>query len=349
MNNYIRSPLRYPGGKQRDVLFLGEIIKQFLQDNIISEYREPFLGGGSMLLSLLSGYNINHFWGNDAHPLLIDFWQQSKDDVTQLCTIVESLKEEYTGPRKKSKQWTTFRIKYHNKLNNLEDNQLYQAARFFILNRSTASGTTESGGLTPLAYCERFTESSIERLRLLGDNLKNVTFTCGDYSRLLTQEGKNTFIFLDPPYLSAEKSALYGKSGNLHKGFDHNQLAQNLQHCSHHWLMTIDDCPEVIELYSNWAYIFRWSKFYGMTNFDGRKTKSGKELLVSSFSIDHLNLSKMTGIKTTSVNCLSKKVKFMLKGDPVDDAEKIIQKCGKNPNYLIKLIDELKIYQDSKY
>jgi len=310
MSDYIRSPLRYPGGKQKDVLFLGEIIKQFLRESIICEYREPFLGGGSLLLSLLSSYGIGHFWGNDAHPLLIDFWQQSKDDVIQLCTIIESLKEEYTGPRKKSSQWTKFRINYHNKLNNLADNQLYRAARFFILNRSTASGTTESGGLTPLAYCERFTTSSIERLRLLDDNLKNVKFTCNDYSQLLTQEGKNIFIFLDPPYLSAEKSALYGKSGNLHKGFNHNQLAQDLQNCSHHWLMTIDDCPEVIELYSNWACIFRWSKFYGMTNFDGRKAKRGKELLISNFPIDYLNLSEITGINTTSVNHINKEIKL---------------------------------------
>ena len=43
----IKSPLRYPGGKQKA---LGQIIPH-LPENI-GEYREPFIGGGSVFLAM---------------------------------------------------------------------------------------------------------------------------------------------------------------------------------------------------------------------------------------------------------------------------------------------------------
>ena len=122
---------------------------------------------------------------------------------------VEKFQGHYSGPRKKSPAWTAFRNQLLQDLNALPDNQRHNATRFFVLNRSTSSGVTESGGLTPLAYCERFTPSSIDRLRNLAGKLGNaVSFTCGDYAPLLQKPGQGVFIFLDPPYFSAEGSGL---------------------------------------------------------------------------------------------------------------------------------------------
>jgi DNA adenine methylase len=300
MIRYIPSPLRYPGGKQKDIPLLAHILEQFERHQTIREYREPFLGGGSLLLYALANLSAKTYWGNDAYYLLIDFWQQTQDNVEELCNIVSSLKEPYHGPLKRSPEWTEFRLNYVQKLNELPtDNRLYNAARFFILNRSTASGTTKSGGLTPLAYCERFTDSSIERLRNLkgyfSQQNKKVFFTNEDYSKLLTGKKKGVFIFLDPPYLAAEKSGLYGESGNLHKGFNHSLLAQRLRKCSHTWLMTIDNSPQIRELYS-WANIayFHGKKPYSMTSINGSNQGSSKnlELLISSFKINCDELEK---------------------------------------------------------
>jgi DNA adenine methylase len=293
MTEYLKSPLRYPGGKQKDIPLLACIFEQFQKQHTINEYREPFLGGGSILLYAIANLSAQSYWGNDAYPLLMDFWLQTQADVEKLCKIIESLKEPYEGPMRRSPKWTEFRVDYIQKLNKLPNDQLNNAARFFILNRSTASGTTESGGLTPLAYCERFTDSSIERLRKLKGYLnKKIELTCVDYSELLRKGGDNVFLFLDPPYLSAEASALYGKSGKLHKGFDHKLLSEELQNCSHHWLMTIDNSPQILDYYS-WANtsIVSWEKSYSMTNTEGKKSRSGQELLISNFDIDIVELS----------------------------------------------------------
>jgi DNA adenine methylase len=289
---YLPSPLRYPGGKQKDIPLLACIFGQFQKQYPLKEYREPFLGGGSILLYSIANLSAESYWGNDAYPLLMDFWQQTQEDTEKLCEIIESLKEFYSGPKRRSPKWTKFRIDYIQKLNQLPNNRLNNAARFFILNRSSASGTTESGGLTPLAYCERFTDSSIQRLRNLKGYLNpKISLTLGDYSELLRKEGKNVFIFLDPPYLSAESSALYGKSGKLHKGFNHQLLAEELKKCSHHWLMTIDNSSQIEEYYASWSNIFSWEKPYSMTNTEGKKSKEGKELLISNFDIDITDLN----------------------------------------------------------
>ena len=67
-------------------------------------------------------------------------------------------------------------------------------------------------------------------------------------------------------------------------------LAEKLRQCSHSWLMTIDNSPEIRELYS-WANVisFYWKKPYSMTSINGNKSgrdSKNLELLISSFEID---------------------------------------------------------------
>ena len=114
-------------------------------------------------------------------------------------------------------------------------NEIENAAAFFIFNRVTFSGTTESGGYSEQACQGRFTDSSIERLKPFGQVLQNTQITNLDYQHLVDTEGDDVFIFLDPPYYSATKSALYGKRGNLHKVFDHERFAEVMKKCPHKW------------------------------------------------------------------------------------------------------------------
>ncbi|MBO1049721.1 MAG: DNA adenine methylase [Dolichospermum sp. DEX182a] len=280
--NY-RSPLRYPGGKQKDI----PLLSQFLPK--CKEFRDPFLGGGNILLYAVENSLAEIYWGNDLNSSVFDFWEQVKRDANELADLVSSLKEDYTGEQANCKAWQKFRKEFTLTLNTTlsTDNQLNRAAKFFILNRSTSGGSTESGGMTQAAYCQRFTKSSIETLRRLTNVFKDVRFTNLDYEEVIKKPGEDIFIFLDPPYLSAKSSGLYGKSGDLHKTFDHVRLSKVLKDCNreYQWLMTIDNCPEIKELY-NWADDqLEWEKAYGMTNVSGRKSRRGAELLVANFSL----------------------------------------------------------------
>lgn len=287
-----KSPLRYPGGKQKDIPFLSKFLRP------CKEFREPFLGGASVLLYALENSMAEKYWGNDFNSSVVDFWEQVKIDTDQLADLVSSLKDKYNymGEQTNCKAWQEFRKTFTLKLNELTtDKQLNRAAKFFILNRSTSGGSTECGGMTQAAYCQRFTKSSIEALRGLTNVLKDVHFTNLDYEEVIKASGEDIFIFLDPPYLSAKYSGLYGKNGDLHRTFDHVRLSNVLKDCNHKckWLMTIDNSPEIKELY-DWAFDqLEWEKAYSMTNVSGRKSRRGAELLIANFTLKNFQINNI--------------------------------------------------------
>ncbi|MFA7626359.1 MAG: DNA adenine methylase [Candidatus Kapaibacterium sp.] len=161
-------------------------------------------------------------------------------------------------------------------------NDLERAAAFFIYNRITFSGTSLSGGYSEHAFQGRFTESSIVRLKKLSEVLKDTTIKNLDYGELVKADGENVFIFLDPPYYSASKSALYGKNGNLHKTFDHIKFAETMRNCKHKWLITYDDSDYIRELFS-FANIIPWNLTYGMRNVSPGSDQKGEELFISNY------------------------------------------------------------------
>ncbi len=270
MLNKIKSPLRYPGGKSKALKYILPLIPYF------EEYREPFLGGGSVFIALKQKYPNKKYWINDLHKNLYYFWDNCKNNIKELTFIIE-------------KWYNTFENgnELHKYLLNSIDhfNELEKGAAFFVLNRITFSGTSESGGFSKLAFNSRFTLSSIKRVEELSNLLIDVKITNYDYSKVLNETGKDVFIFLDPPYFSAKKSALYGKNGNLHKFFNHEKFAEEMKQCNHKWLITYDDSDYIKNLFS-FAYINKWNLTYGMKNVSKETEKIGNELFITNFQFN---------------------------------------------------------------
>ncbi|MBD2571381.1 DNA adenine methylase [Anabaena lutea] len=270
MNKLIKSPLRYPGGKSR---LVKQILPQIPLD--VTEFREPFIGGGSVFLAVKSLFeeHIRKYWINDLYFDLYSFWKYAKDDITNLVLKIEQFKENSPNGRE-----------LYNYLKNIDhlSNDFDVAVRFFIMNRITFSGVMDSGGYSQQAYEKRFTLSSITRLQNISQSLSDVKITCGDYETLLMTEGNNVFIFLDPPYYQPTKSKLYGVKGNLHTSFDHQRFAESLKKCPHKWLLTYDDCPEIRDLF-DFAQITEFELQYGMNNYKQEKAKKGKELFIKNY------------------------------------------------------------------
>ena len=265
----IKSPLRYPGGKSRAVETIAKLIPDF------DEFREPFLGGGSVFVYVKQRYPDKKFWVNDLYSELYKFWTMTQKDVNALIDKVYEWRNQYPIGKE------LFQFLNKN-LTNFDD--LESATAFFIFNRVTFSGTTLSGGYSESAFKGRFTESSIKRLNDLAKIINASTITNYDYEELLKKKGENVFIFLDPPYYSATKSALYGKNGNLHKSFDHKRFAGNMKNCKHKWLITYDDSDYIRNLFS-FAQIIPWNLTYGMRNITENSDQTGKELFISNYNI----------------------------------------------------------------
>jgi DNA adenine methylase len=270
----IKSPLRYPGGKSKAI----QQIAAHLPENF-SEFREPFVGGGSVFIYLKQKHPHLKIWINDLNRELYLFWKTAKSHLPQLVTEIRRVKDKYTDGKILFQELTTVDTK------TLSDFE--RAVRFFVLNRITFSGTVESGGFSQQAFHKRFTYSSIDRLeKLAAIFTDDVKITNLDYSELLQAQGNNVFIFLDPPYFTATKSKLYGKDGDLHTSFQHQRFAEFLRECHHQWLITYDDSPEIRQNFPD-SHLWEWELQYGMNNYKQGSAAKGKELFISNYSITH--------------------------------------------------------------
>ncbi|MCC6286687.1 MAG: DNA adenine methylase [Chitinophagaceae bacterium] len=245
-----RPLLRYPGGKTRAVDF----IIQFFPFNI-QTIVSPFIGGGSIELALSSkGVKV---YGYDVFNPLVEFWQCALRQPGSLADEVEKYfplaKDEFY---KLQQTQTTLKTK------------LQRAAAYYVLNRSSFSGSTLSGGMSP--GHPRFTTTAIERLRRF--NNPNIIIAKADFKTSLLKHALD-FAYLDPPYLI--KSTLYGNKGDAHKGFDHEALADILSK-RNKWILSYNDCDEIRKMYSQFKMVTPGWK-YGMS-----KDKSSKELLILS-------------------------------------------------------------------
>lgn len=263
----IKSPLRYPGGKNRAVKFLAPLIPDF------KEFREPFIGGGSVFFYVKQKYPNRKYWINDLYYKLFQFWTQSKSNLEAVVHQVLEWREKYPDGR----------VLHKFLIDNLQSfNELEIASAFFILNRITFSGTSESGGYSEQAFLRRFTPSSIERLKVIDKVLIDTEITNLDFQEVIEKEGKDVFLFLDPPYYSATKSALYGKNGDMHKGFDHERFAETMKNTEHKWLITYDNCEYIRDLFS-FANIFTLELTYGMRNVTENSEQKEKEIVISNY------------------------------------------------------------------
>lgn len=264
-----KSPLRYPGGKTRSA----DIIVSYAPKGF-KEYREPFVGGASVFLKIKEKYPNIKFWLNDIYEDLYAFLNQCRYNPKKLTEAVRQIKATNTDGKK---MFDTIKSKI------ASANKFFRAVYFFVINRTSFSGTAMSGGFSNAAYEGRFTDSSIDSIIPFGNTLKkNMKITNWDYERVVEREGNDVFIYLDPPYYTAEKSALYGKNGDLHRGFDHERFANVMKNCKHKWLITYDDCEYIRNLFS-FAKIVPFEASYGMKNVGENSKQKGKEMLIMNY------------------------------------------------------------------
>lgn len=281
----VKSPLRYPGGKSRAIRHIADHIPHDFK-----EYREPFVGGASVFLWLRQQYCASEgieqkFWINDLNTDVYAFWQAAKQDSERLVSEIWRIKRDYRDGRQifvefSGQDTTHFSV-------------LERAVRFFVLNRITFSGTVDSGGYSQKAFESRFTDSSIERLAPLSPLLAEVCITNLDYREVINASGDAVFMFLDPPYLTATKSRLYGKGGILHTAFNHDEFATALRNNSHRWLITYDDSPAIRRNFA-FANRYEWELQYGMNNYKQGSAAKGQELFITNYAYQDRKTEQLT-------------------------------------------------------
>tara|TARA_B100000927_G_scaffold278034_1_gene260248 strand:- start:14670 stop:15491 length:822 start_codon:yes stop_codon:yes gene_type:complete len=262
-----KSVLRYPGGKTRAVSLIMPFLTRFEAKVLVS----PFFGGGSIEFAWAQQKPSCRVEGYDIYPPLVAFWREALSNPGPLSNKVDAYR-----PMDKD-----LFLSLQKKLPSLSGRDA--AAAFYALNRSSFSGATMSGGMSP--GVKRFTESSIQRLADF--HAPNVKVRLGDVfdvvEDLIDSDPEDSVIYLDPPY-KIDDSALYGHKGNAHRGFEHERLAElvhRLNGKGFRLVLSYNDSDSIRALYSRYLITpLSWS--YGMKNVAGGSMGSSSELLILS-------------------------------------------------------------------
>ena len=212
----LKTPLRYPGGKSRATKKMAEFFPLFSD---YKEFREPFVGGGSVALYITQMYPHLDIWVNDLYEPLYNFWRELQENANEVKNILLQLKQRHPDPA--SAKYLFLEAKEYLTKPLRQTTTKDRAVSFYIVNKCSFSGLTESSSFSKQASDSNFSLRGIEKLPYYSDLIGNWKITNLSYEKLMTDD-KGVFVYLDPPY--EIKSNLYGKRGNMHKGFDHDEF-----------------------------------------------------------------------------------------------------------------------------
>jgi len=287
----LKTPVRYPGGKSRAVAKMDQYFPD-LRD--YEEYREPFLGGGSVAIHITKKYPNIKVWVNDLYEPLYNFWVQLRDNSHEITRQLQELKSRY--PDRGSARGLFLEAKdFLNDTGNASETKqflngdrepIYRAVAFYVVNKCSFSGLTESSSFSAQASDSNFSMRGILKLPEYSKLIQRWKITNYSYEDLL-DEDKSSFVYLDPPY--DIKDNLYGRKGSMHKGFDHDKFAIDCDSCSMHQLISYNSDQLVKDRFKNWN-AGEFDLTYTMRSVGEymREQKQRKELLLFNYGIEGL-------------------------------------------------------------
>ena len=239
----LKTPLRYPGGKSRAVVKLLQYLPDLSQ---VKEFREPFLGGGSVAIEITKRYPHIEVWANDLYWPLYNFWCELQHNGDKLQKELVSLKGVHCNQDSARCLFQSMK----EIINDEEESEFDRAIAFYIVNKCSFSGLTESSSFSPQASESNFSYNGIDRLSEYSKLIEGWTITNLSYERMLSDE-KNVFTYLDPPY--DIKDNLYGRKGGMHKKFDHDQFASDCDTFTSPMLISYNSSQLVKDRFHEWT------------------------------------------------------------------------------------------------
>jgi len=265
-----KSPLRYPGGKQKLSPFIVEIL--IANELLNGHYVEPYAGGAGAALELLLSRRVNSIHLNDSSVPVYSFWNSILTEPERFCRSIVSA------------SMTVEEWKRHKEI--VKNTDAYDPFEVgfstFYLNRVNRSGVLSGGLIGGLLQNgnwkmdARFTRNElVRRVEMIASKADSITISnldaevyLRDYALTLPE---NTLIYFDPPY--------YEKASGLYLNFyhkdDHARLANVIQNTvSRKWILSYDSAEQIVALY-NQRRLFTYDLQYNAS-----KVYKGKEVFV---------------------------------------------------------------------
>ena len=271
------TPLRYPGGKSRACTKIGQFLPNMYS---YKEFREPFLGGGSVAIYLTKMYPSLCIWVNDLYEPLVIFWKEIQHSGEELYTTLSDLKIKHPNPDSAKELF----LESKEIINSQDKSKLERAVAFYVVNKCSFSGLTESSSFSAQASDSNFSMRGIEKLTGYQEIIQDWKITNLSYEDLLT-DWKDTFIYLDPPY--DIKDNLYGKKGDIHKKFDHDKFAKDCDDHTADMMISYNSSQLIKNRFKDWNAV-EFDLTYTMRSVGDYMSdqQTRKELLLLNYGIE---------------------------------------------------------------
>jgi len=275
----LKTPLRYPGGKSRACVKMDAYFPDLRN---YDEFREPFLGGGSVAIHIAKKYPLLDIWVNDLYEPLVNFWQQLQIFGYDLKSELKDLKTANNTPELAKELF----LKSKEQINGKDVSSFDRAVAFYIVNKCSFSGLTESSSFSKQASNSNFSLRGIEKLPEYSKIIEHWRITNYSYDYLM-DGNKGAFMYLDPPY--DIKDNLYGNKGSMHKGFDHDKFAADCDANDMDQLVSYNSDQLVKDRFKDWNAA-EFDLTYTMRSVGEymREQKQRKELLLFNYGTEGL-------------------------------------------------------------
>lgn len=241
--NPVKPFLKWVGGKTQ---ILEDVLANFPKEMV--NYHEPFVGGGSVLLGLLSCKKSGsikvsgNIYASDLNSNLIGLYKTIQSNPTGLIAEVKKLVEEFNKAkgvnvnRKASNldEALTSPESYYfwvrsqfNALSKEERMTVHGSAMLLFLNKTCFRGVYREGPKGFNVPFGNYSNPGIldeEHIHSVSELIQDVIFTVAPFSESLAKTQSGDFVYLDPPYAPETEKSFVGYTAD---GFDlenHKQL-----------------------------------------------------------------------------------------------------------------------------
>lgn len=236
--------LKWVGGKT-------QIIDKLISDFPIkiNNYREIFLGGGSVLLNLLFYVKKGlikidgNIYAYDLNESLIFVYKNIQSNHNELYDSIEKIINEFNecgnslninrkptniNEAKEAKENYYYWIRSeYNKLNPKEKTSVLGSSMFIFLNKTCFRGVFRvgpNGFNVPYGHYNNPEIINKEHLDYVHELIQGVLFDCCDFTISLDSVEPGDFIYLDPPYAPETNTSFVGYTENGFNIDNHNNL-----------------------------------------------------------------------------------------------------------------------------
>jgi DNA adenine methylase len=232
--------LKWVGGKTQ---IMDALLSRF--PATIQDYHEPFLGGGSVLLTVLQRGLSGTAYASDLNPHLIALYQQVQVAPRPLIAVLRVLERNYRRaaeravqevnrePRNPTEAQTSAESYYYwirgeyNRLHSLGHHSHVTTAMTIFLNRTCFRGLYREGPRgfnVPFGHYKNPAICDEANILAVSALIQGVVFRCQSFEASLAEATEDAFVYLDPPYVPEFATSFVGYTADGFPGTSHAAL-----------------------------------------------------------------------------------------------------------------------------